>query len=79
MPKRAETPYGYECPYRNACPHLQGMSTEWMWLRRQEDVQERHQWWLRKEQLLRQLLERDQEDIVLRPKTWVVCFNHQQA
>ena len=29
MGRSKEAPYGFECPYRNACPHLGGMSTRW--------------------------------------------------
>ena len=28
MPKALEIAHEYQCPYRQACPHLQGMSTE---------------------------------------------------
>lgn len=50
MGKQPQAPWGYQCPYREACPHLEGMSTEWMWLRHQEDV-------LEKDQLRRQVAE----------------------
>ena len=66
MPNRVETPYGYECPYRGACPHLQGMSAEWMWLRHQEDVWKGHKLQLREQELVRQLQERDREIYQLR-------------
>lgn len=28
MGRYKEAPYGFECPYKNACPHL-GMSVKW--------------------------------------------------
>ena len=24
-------PYGFVCPHRNYCPHLEGLSTGWVW------------------------------------------------
>jgi len=24
-------PWDYECPYRHCCPHLEGLSTQWVW------------------------------------------------
>ena len=41
MGKTLQAPWGYQCPYRQACPHLEGMSTEWMWRRHQEDIWEK--------------------------------------
>jgi len=29
MGRHQEAPYGFQCPYRDACPHLDGMSTYW--------------------------------------------------
>jgi|SRR5579862_75811 len=29
MGRYKEAPYGYQCPYRDACPHLDGISTRW--------------------------------------------------
>jgi hypothetical protein len=29
MSRRTEAPVGFECPYRHACPHLDGLSTTW--------------------------------------------------
>jgi hypothetical protein len=29
MGRFKEAPFGYQCPYRDACPHLAGMSTTW--------------------------------------------------
>ena len=25
-----KAPSGYDCPYRRACPHLEGLSTRWV-------------------------------------------------
>ena len=57
MPKKVEAPYGYQCSYRMACPHLQGLSTEWMWLRHQEDIGHGHEHRLREADLLGRLRE----------------------
>jgi transposase len=29
MGRSKEAPYGFQCPYRDACPHLGGISTKW--------------------------------------------------
>ena len=29
MGRSKQAPYGYQCPYRDACPHLGGISTTW--------------------------------------------------
>lgn len=42
MGKKRPAPWGYQCPYQDACPHLEGMSTDWMWRRHQEDIWENH-------------------------------------
>ena len=42
MGKKARAPWGYRCPWQEACPHLEGMSTHWMWERHQEDIWENH-------------------------------------
>ena len=31
MPRKIQAPWGYECPYQHACPHLEGLSTQWIW------------------------------------------------
>jgi transposase len=59
MPKAPLDAYGYECPYRAACPHLQGMSAEWMWLRHQEDIRRQQEDRQRIDELVCQLQERD--------------------
>ena len=30
MGRFKEAPYGFQCPYRDACPHLGGLSTKWV-------------------------------------------------
>ena len=40
MPKPLEIPQDYQCPYRQACPHLQGMSTQAIWHRHELDMQQ---------------------------------------
>ena len=29
MSRRTEAPFGFECPYRHNCPHLDHLSTTW--------------------------------------------------
>lgn len=41
MPRRIQAPYGFECPHRDACPHLEGLSTHWVWMCYQEHPAER--------------------------------------
>ena len=53
MGKAPEAPWGYQCPYRAACPHLQGLPVEWLWLRHQEDSQQAHQFRQRIDELVR--------------------------
>ena len=43
-------PYGFACPHRNYCPHLEGLSTHWVWAeyqrsgqREDDDAQRIHQ------------------------------------
>lgn len=43
-------PYGFVCPHRNYCPHLEGLSTHWVWAeyqrsgqREDDDAQRIHQ------------------------------------
>jgi transposase len=42
MGKKPQAPWGYQCPWQDACPHLEGMSTHWMWARHQEDIWQNH-------------------------------------
>lgn len=59
MPKVLPAPYGYECAFQEACPHLQGLSTQWMWLRHQEDLQQAQADRQRIEQLVRECQQKD--------------------
>ena len=61
MAKPPEIAYDYQCPYRQACPHLQGMSTEAIWHRHELDIQQARQDRERIEQLVNWLNERDQQ------------------
>jgi hypothetical protein len=60
MAKALEIAYDYQCPYRQACPHLQGMSTEGIWHRHELDSQQARQDRERIDQLVEWLNERDQ-------------------
>jgi len=61
MSKPLEIPYDYQCPYRQACPHLQGMSTEALWHRHELDVRQAQEDRERIEQLVEWLNEREQQ------------------
>ena len=41
MPRKIQAPRGFECPYQAACPHLDGLSTHWVWECYQEYPEER--------------------------------------
>ena len=61
MPKPLEIRYDYQCPYRQACPHLQGMSTEALWHRHELDMGQAQEDRERIDQLVEWLNERDQQ------------------
>lgn len=61
MPKPPEIPSDYQCPYRQACPHLQGMATEAIWHRHALDLQQAQQDRERIDQLVEWLNQRDQQ------------------
>lgn len=61
MPKALEIPSDYQCPYRQACPHLQGMSAEGIWHRHELDLQQAQEDRERIDQLVEWLKERDQQ------------------
>jgi transposase len=61
MPKPLEIPHDYQCLYRQACPHLQGMATEALWHRHELDMQQAQQDRERIDQLVEWLNERDQQ------------------
>src|SRR5882672_12456645 len=60
MAQALEIPYDYQCPYRQACPHLQGMSPQSIWHRHELDMQQARQDRERIDQLVEWLTERDQ-------------------
>ena len=43
MPKKIQAPPGFQCPYQDRCPHLDGLSTHWVWTCYQEHPLERAQ------------------------------------
>jgi transposase len=61
MPKPLEIPQDYQCPYRQACPHLQGMATEAIWHRHELDIRQAQEDRERIDQLVEWLNERDQQ------------------
>lgn len=61
MAKPQEMAHDYQCPYRQACPHLQGMATEAIWHRHELDLEQARQDRKRIDQLVEWLRERDQQ------------------
>ena len=41
MPRKIQAPPGFQCPYQDGCPHLEGLSTQWVWTSYQEHPAER--------------------------------------
>ena len=31
LTRRKQAPWDFECPYKHCCPHLQGLSAQWVW------------------------------------------------
>ena len=52
---RQQAPWNFQCPYRHACPHLEGLSTQWLWEEYQNAPYENNEHW-RVRDLLRQEL-----------------------
>ena len=52
---RQQAPWNFQCPYRHACPHLEGLSTQWIWEEYQNAPYENNEHW-RVRDLLRQEL-----------------------
>ena len=40
-----QAPWNYQCPYRHACPHLEGLSTQWLWEEYQSAPDENMEHW----------------------------------
>jgi transposase len=78
MARNPAVPDGYECPYRQACPHLQGMSAEWMWLRHQEDVLARHELRRQIDELVAQSQQQDQRLAQLESQNAALQALHRQ-
>ena len=38
MPRFADLPAAFCCPYRDGCPYLEGLATAWVWRRYQNVV-----------------------------------------
>jgi transposase len=44
-PIKQQAPWGFECPYKHNCPHLQGLSTQWVWEEYQRSGNEHREHW----------------------------------
>ena len=69
---RQQAPWNFQCPYRHGCPHLEGLSTQWMWEEYEHAPEENSEHWRIREILEQKLtvagkriseLERENEDL----------------
>lgn len=51
MPRHKEPPWGFVCPYEHHCPHLQGLSTQWVFSEYQRSHIQEHAHWLSREEM----------------------------
>jgi len=51
MPRHKEPPWGFVCPYEHHCPHLQGLSTQWVFSEYQRSHVREHAHWLSREEM----------------------------
>lgn len=51
MPRFKEPPLGFECPYKDRCPHLQGLSTHWIFSEYQRSHIHEHEHERRREEM----------------------------
>lgn len=51
MGRRKTSPDGFVCPYRDNCPHLEGLSAFWMFEERQRSSSREHEHWRIREQM----------------------------
>jgi len=51
MPRHKEPPWGFTCPYEHRCPHLQGLSTQWVFSEYQRSHIREHAHWLSREEM----------------------------
>ncbi len=51
MPRHKEAPWGFKCPFEHHCPHLQGLSTYWMFNEYQRSHVREHDHWLSREEM----------------------------
>lgn len=45
MGRLKSAPYGFRCPYENGCPHLQGLSANWLFKHYSESGGEENNYW----------------------------------
>ena len=69
MPRHKEPPWGFTCPYEHHCPHLEGLSTQWVFSEYQRSHAREHAHWLSREEMaeenrnLLQTLRKQEEEI----------------
>ena len=45
MPRYLQAPWDYDCSYKHCCPHLQGLSTNWVFEEYQRSYDEHLEHW----------------------------------
>jgi len=45
MAKKQQAPWSYECKYKDSCPHLERLSTHWVWGEYQRSSDENREHW----------------------------------
>jgi hypothetical protein len=77
MSRYREAPYGFVCPWRDRCPHLEQQSTTWIFAEYQRSIRREHEHSRVRDEMRVELHEL--EIIVLRPRTIVTHWIHQTA
>ena len=55
MGRNKTAPDGFVCPYRDNCPHMEGLSAFWMFQERQRDKVREHEHWQIREQMAEEI------------------------
>jgi hypothetical protein len=77
MPRYPQAPWDYDCTYKHCCPHLQGLSTAWVFDEYQRSEFEHLDHWRFRDEQLEELdqalahisaLEKENEQLGFSPK-----------
>jgi len=55
MPRYKEPPAGFDCPYKDRCPELEGLSTHWIFREYQDAHIREHEHWRRREEMAEEI------------------------